>query len=115
MLPLTLKDIAQALSLAPESSLQLTTPLTTRFPSLTVNTPFAVPSWSLDDPSSAANVLVPEIVTSCARTGSVIRARRDNRSLTDRDRIQKAPPCGCYIKLTRTGPRSCDARFHKRE
>src|SRR5215213_7845172 len=62
ILPLTAKAMAQALTVL--SSLQLTTPLMMRFPSLKVNTPLALPSWSLDEPSSAAKVFVPVNVTS---------------------------------------------------
>src|ERR1051325_992848 len=92
-LPLTAKAIAQASGLAP-SSLQLTTPFTTRFPSLTVKTPFATPSWSLDDPSRDANVCVPVMVTSCANAAGVrISSDSDSRSRTDRDFIP-TPPLG---------------------
>src|SRR5688572_9156824 len=86
MSPLALNAIAHALVV--ESSLQLTVPVMTRSPSLTVNTPFARPSWSRLDPSSDANELVPETVTPCAMANDGRkRAIRDSRSRTDRDRI----------------------------
>ena len=90
--PLTLNAMLQALSPTP-SSLQLTTPLMIRLPSLTVKTPLATPSWSAAEPSSDANDCVPERVTSCAKMAGATRsAKTGARSRSDRDRIGTFPP-----------------------
>src|SRR3954447_9285550 len=104
-LPPTTNRIGQASSLPAPSSLQLIVPRTVRV-LLTVNVPLTVWSSSCAEPSSAANVVVPLMVTSLNAGKARASAARNGRSnrLHAVETIVKPPGLKAWTCVLRVSP-----------